>query len=343
MDPPTHGLLGAVIGQAFFGRTLGRRALVWGAVGGMLPDVDVVMTAAGPMGDWLYHRGLTHALWVPPVAGAILGTVLARRSRARAPNDDTPAAHWRWLFVLTILSHPLLDLCTTYGTVLLAPFSSRRFAIDAIAIIDPVYSALLAAALVLALGWGVGARSAHVAAASALAFSTAYLVYGLVLNHEAERLASAQLVEEGIRPERMNAYPTLLQLYLRRLVARDGDEIRVGWISLWNPRRVEWASFRQAEGVLVDQARQTREGRLFEWFTAGQNAAAVESSPRAAMVEIDDLRFGFPSEPRHGLWGIRVRFDAEGHVVPPVERVDRPLPRAPKALLLQIWRDTFVR
>jgi inner membrane protein len=222
-------------------------------------------------------------------------------------------------------------------------FSYRRFAIDAIAIIDPVYSLALAIALVVGLARGVGTRPARVAAASALALSTAYLVYGLLLNHEAERLARAQLAEDGLRPERMNAYPTLLQLYLRRLVARNGDEIRVGWISLWNPRRVEWTSFRQADGVLVDEARQTREGRLFEWFTAGQNAAAVDSRPGAAVVEIDDLRFGFPSEPRHGLWGIRVRFDGEGRVVPPVERVDRPLPRTPRALLLQIWRDTFLR
>jgi inner membrane protein len=343
MDPPTHGLLGAVLGQALFGRTLGRRALLWGAVGGMLPDVDVVMSAAGPMGEWLYHRGLTHALWVPPVAGALLGTAMAQRARRKQPDRDAHAGDWRWLFVLTLLSHPLLDFCTAYGTVLLAPFSHRRFAIDAIAIIDPVYSLLLLAALVLGLARGVASRSARVAAASALLLSTAYLGYGLVLNEQAERLARTQLAEEGIRADQVDAYPTLLQLYLRRLVARSGDEIHVGWVSLWKPSRIEWASFRQAEGPLVDEARRTREGRLFEWFTGGQNAAAVEAGTGAAVVEIDDLRFGYPSEPRHGLWGIRVRFDREGRYVPPVERVDRPLPRSPTALLVQIWRDTFLR
>jgi inner membrane protein len=331
------------MGQAFFGRTLGRRALVWGAVGGMLPDVDVVMAAAGPMGEWLYHRGVTHALWVAPVVGTILGAAMARREQQAHPDRTPSVAAWCWLFVLTILSHPLLDLCTTYGTVLLAPFSYRRFAVDAIAIIDPVYSLVLGAALVVGLARGVGSRAARVGAVSALVFTTAYLAYGLFLNHEAERLARGQLAEEGIRSARVDAYPTLLQLYLRRLVARDGDEIHVGWISLWRPGRVEWTSFRQAEGALVDEARRTREGRLFEWFTGGQNAAAVESRPGAAVVEIDDLRFGFPSEPRHGLWGIRVRFDGEGRVVTPVERVDRPLPRSARALLFQIWRDTFLR
>jgi hypothetical protein len=32
MDPLTQGLLGASFGQALYGRALGRRALVWGAL-----------------------------------------------------------------------------------------------------------------------------------------------------------------------------------------------------------------------------------------------------------------------------------------------------------------------
>ena len=39
MDTPTQALLGAVVGQAFFGEKLGRRAVVWGALGGAFPDV----------------------------------------------------------------------------------------------------------------------------------------------------------------------------------------------------------------------------------------------------------------------------------------------------------------
>lgn len=341
MDPPTHGLLGAALGQACFGRTLGRRALVWGAFGAMLPDVDVVMFATGPMGEWLYHRDLTHSLWLQPVVGALLGTLVGRWQRRKDPERAGPLGPWLWLFVLTLLSHPLLDLCTSYGTVLLAPFSDRRFAIHAVAIIDPIYSFLLGAALLVGLSSGVGSPRARVAAGLALGLSTAYLVYGLRLNREAEARARAELAEEGVRDADVSAYPTLLQLYLRRLVARDGDEIRVGWLSLWSPRRIEWQSFREPRDERVDEARRTREGRIFEWFTSGQTAAALVTTSGGTVVEIDDLRYGFPSEPRHGLWGIRVRFDDGGQAVPPVDRVDRPLPDSAAALLLRIWRDTF--
>ena len=70
MDPLTHGLLGAAYGQARHGAALGRRALVWGAVLAMAPDVDVVLNFTGPFGEWRWHRGVTHSLFFVVLAGA---------------------------------------------------------------------------------------------------------------------------------------------------------------------------------------------------------------------------------------------------------------------------------
>ena len=53
MDPLTQGLLGAAFGQALYGRALGRRAVVWGALVGMAPDLDVVASPVNPMAEWL--------------------------------------------------------------------------------------------------------------------------------------------------------------------------------------------------------------------------------------------------------------------------------------------------
>jgi hypothetical protein len=138
----------------------------------------------------------------------------------------------------------------------------------------------------------------------------------------------------------VRAYPTLLQLYLRRIVARDGDEVRVGWLSLWSPRTIEWQRFTAARDPLVTAARETDEGRLLEWFAMGQTAAALHGSTAGTVVEIDDLRYGFPSRPREGLWGIRARFDAGGHLEGRPERIDRPLPAPVRALVSQIFRET---
>jgi len=144
-----------------------------------------------------------------------------------------------------------------------------------------------------------------------------------------------------VRGAEVRAYPTLLQLYLRRLVARQGDEVRVGWLSLWSPQPIAWQRFAGTRDARVEAARETGEGRILEWFAMGQTVASLHPSATGSVVEIDDLRYGFPSRPREGLWGIRVRFDATGRIEGRPERIDRPLPAPARALLVQIFRQTF--
>ena len=336
MDPLTQGLLGASFGQALCGRALGRRALVWGGLVGMTPDLDVAMNATGPMGEWLYHRGASHSLWFGPVVGPLVGWLLWRLHGRR-----DPLAAWIGLPVVALFTHPLLDVFTSYGTMLLAPFSDRRFAWDAVAIVDPAYSLVLVAALGLGLAWGPASGRARIVAAAGLALTTAYLGYGLVLNHRAEDLARRQLAAEGVTAAEVRAYPTLLQVYLRRVVVRRGDELRVGWLSLWRPAPLEWHRFADARHPLAAAARATEEGRILEWFAMGQTAAALVPSASGTVVEIDDLRYGFPSRPQAGLWGIRVRFDPDGRIEGRPQRVDRPLPAPAPVLLGQLWRGTF--
>jgi inner membrane protein len=337
MDPLTHGLLGAGIAQAAFTRTLGRRSLAWGAFAAMLPDADVFLIPfAGPMGEWTYHRGVTHSLLVAPFVAWGLALLASRRGAVRERFSS-----WLALLLVAGVSHPLLDYCTTYGTQLLSPLSHRRFASDAIAIVDPFYSGLLALALLL--GWRLRpeSRAARAAATLALALGTGYIAYGQRLNDRAEALARQQLAAEGVTVTDVRAYPTLLQLYLRRVVVREADAVRVGWISLWRPAPLAWKRVALSKGPLVDAARGTPEGRLFEWFALGQTAARIVYQPGGRSVEVDDLRYGFPAEPERGLWGIRVHFDGDGRPTGAVERVNRPLPSPVRVLLAQIWRETF--
>lgn len=342
MEPVTHGLLGAALGQALHGRTLGRRALTWGALACMLSDVDIVMNFTGPMGEFLHHRGVTHSAWFGPVVGPLLGW-LAWRGYGRAPGT---LSAWISLFVAGLFSHPLLDICTTYGTQFLVPFSERRFTIDAVAIVDPAYSVILAAAIAVGLWRGIASSAARTAALVALALSTAYLGYGYGLNERVKSDVRAQLVAEGIAGAAtagVEAYPTLLQIYLRRVVVRIGPEVRVAFVSAWrNGARAEWESFVTAPDPRIAAARETPEGRIFEWFAAGQTVGQVKKSASGAVVEIDDLRFGFPGRPEQGLWGIRVPLDAAGRPTDRVERFNRPLPSSAGPLVRQIFREAFL-
>ena len=364
MDTPTQALLGAVVGQAFFSGKLGRRAMVWGAVAGAIPDLDILATAfLGPWGEVLYHRGPTHALWFSIAAGPLCGYAVwkgyARRSGREAetqtdakggveghripdPGDPTALRSWIGLFVLALLTHPLLDIFTSYGTQLFTPFSNHRVALNGIGIIDPVYSLILVLSLALGFllhGPGRFVRSRR-AAFVALLFSTSYLFYGLWLNTQAEKMVRLDLEREGFEDVRVRCYPTILQPYLRRVVGRSDREVLVGTISMWNPGPVRWQRFTMLEHPLIQKVLGTWEGRIFNWFSMGQTAPHVRTLTDGFQVEIDDIRYGYFGPPDHGLWGIRARFDLEGRLLGAVQRFSRPYPD-PREALGRLWREAF--
>jgi len=365
MDTPTQALLGATIGQALFGRRLGRKAAWWGAVAGVLPDLDVIPIAfMGPWGDFLFHRGPSHALWVGPVAGPILGYIAWRWYKRKSvernePNDTdhrearTPAADpgsrdalraWMGLFVLGLLTHPLLDLFTSYGTQLLSPFSNHRFAIQGVAIVDPVYSLVLALALVVGSRYRARPRIGAWAAGLALLLSTAYLFYGLHLNTRAEQEVNRQLAAEGVTDAQVYAYPTIFQVYLRRIVVRAPSEVRVGMLSMWNPHPMDWQTFTPPENPLIDSLRETEAGRIFQWFAMDQIVPRViQEDGGITVVELHDLRYGFRGPPDRGMWGIRARFDRNGHMIGEVKRFDNMPPGGIREAFAQMFRDTFGR
>jgi inner membrane protein len=333
MDPLTHGLLGASLGQALSGPALGRRALGWGALLAMAPDVDVLARSLGPLAEWKWHRGPTHGLLVVLAAGLLAGYLLSRRKPGTLRAFSV-------LAVAALVSHPLLDLCTTWGTQLLSPFSTRRFALDWIAIVDPAYSLLLAAGLAIGLRSRATTPSARRAGVAVVVLSSLYLALGGFVNARVASLASEDLRARGIAFSRVAAYPTLLQLPFRRVVARSEDEVFVGWLSLLRPRPIVWESFTQARGPLVDAALATTEGRVFEWFAMGEATPRVETEGECRIVELDDLRYGFPGAPRDGFWGVRVRLGADGRPLE-AERFQRPLPAPVSRLLYAIWRETL--
>ncbi len=349
MDGITQALLGAVVGQASVGQRLGRRAAWWGALGGMLPDADIFVSM--PFDEftsmWV-HRGESHSLWFGPVVGPLLGWGVWRVHRARArrrdPTVDLEANSvtaraslraWVLLFILALLTHPLLDVFTTYGTQLLAPFSRARFALDGVGIIDPVYSVILIVALAWGSAWRQQPRRAARVAQGALALSTSYLLVGLWMTHRVEQRAARELTAHGYPVSSIHAYTSVFQFGLKRVVAHSGNEVLVGYVSGLRPSPIEWLSFPLEPHPDVDRVLATPRGELFQWFANGQLTWRVIPEPPAdepaqppsdsvsLRVEIDDLRYGMPGRPDRGFWGIVAHVSPSGEVSE-VKRLTRP-------------------
>ena len=285
MDSLTQAVLGGAVGTAVAGKALGRRAALWGAVGGTLPDLDVLAYPfLDTAGELLFHRGLTHGLAFSLVAGPALAWLSIRlaRWRARRRGEPPPEARWRaWLALWTaaLLTHPLLDVFTVYGTQLLAPFSARPFAIGSVFIIDPLYTVPLA----LFLAAAVVQRRPRLAAVG-LAVGLVYLGWSVAAQTVVERRARAALGDG-----RQLVTPMPLQTLLWRVVVEEGDRVATYEHSLLGPA---WL-FERAGSSPRAELPASRGAETLRWFSRGwlvaEHAAADAS---ADAVGVADARFG---------------------------------------------------
>ncbi|TBU87348.1 metal-dependent hydrolase [Phytopseudomonas dryadis] len=227
MDSITQAVLGASIQGALLGRWQGRKALLYGAVLGSLPDLDVVIDYGDSVAAMTYHRGFSHSLFV--LSGfALLLTWLIRRWR---PHPGYSARRLFLALWLVLITHPLLDAFTSYGTQLLWPLAPTPAAWSSIFIIDPLYSLPLIGVVVYGLCSGLRDRS-NSAISVALAFSTLYLASTLAGKYMAEQRVERELARQGIHAEALFSAPTPFNTLLWRIIVLDGEdyhEALVGW------------------------------------------------------------------------------------------------------------------
>ena len=74
-----------------------------------------------------------------------------RYHRKSYGQADASLRQWQWMFFLALVTHPILDCFTTYGTQFFSPFSNQRIAFNNIAVADPAYTVPFMLCLIIAL------------------------------------------------------------------------------------------------------------------------------------------------------------------------------------------------
>jgi inner membrane protein len=240
--------------------------------------------------------------------GPLLGYLLWNYYQRR---DDLSA--WIGLGVWTLVGQSILSLFTVYGTQLLAPFSDHRFALSAIPAVDPIYTIMLLAAVVFGFIYHRRTRDTIIAAWVALTLTTAYLFFGLAQNENAYLYARNQLTAEGIPNADVRVYPTMYQIFLRRVVVHFPNEVWVGFISTWTPHRIPWNKQPQAPIQIRQAILNHPYGKIYNWFTSDE---MIFRPHRGDPYRWDmlDSRFGFAGNTMLGISGRTVSVDANGKV-----------------------------
>jgi len=234
MDSLTHIALGAAVGTAVLGHKAGIRAAAWGALCGTLPDVDVLIAHGDPVLDFTMHRADSHSLLWLTVFAPVLAWLIARLNRG------VPARYGEWLACawLALVTHPLLDAFTVYGTQLLRPLTDRPFGTGSIFIIDPLYTLPLLVGTAVALRqMPTDPRRARQWNAAGLALATLYLGWTLAAQAYAEGRVQRALAGTPMAtaPALVTAAP--FNSLLWRIVVMDDDGYREGYYSLMDGDR----------------------------------------------------------------------------------------------------------
>jgi membrane-bound metal-dependent hydrolase YbcI (DUF457 family) len=153
MDTITHGIAGALIGKAVFGgedlftgHPMNRgRVITWSLmIGAIFPDSDVLrdLFSHDRLLIVTWHRSITHSLILFPLWALLLAGITSSFAKWRkweAPSFMALTA----IYGVGILSHILLDLVTTFGTMIWSPLAWSRPAWDLIFIVDFTFTAIL--------------------------------------------------------------------------------------------------------------------------------------------------------------------------------------------------------
>ncbi len=226
MDSISQAALGSAVVLATLGRrTAAWKAALWGAAAGTLPDLDAFIDHGEPLLNMVRHRAESHSLFFLALVSAPLGWLVARLQGERQL--------WRrwWLaLALALLTHPLLDVLTVYGTQLLQPFTDHPYGVGSMFIIDPLYTLPLLIGLGVALGRrqfaGLRANTAG------LALSTLYLAWSVLAQAQVEQRVRAQLAREGEASAAILVTPTPLNTVAWRVVVMQPGGYREGFYSL---------------------------------------------------------------------------------------------------------------
>lgn len=304
MDSLTQAALGAALGGAVLGRHLGRKSLLAGAVVGSLPDLDVLIDYGDAVANVTYHRGFSHSLFVLTGLSLVLAGLAQRLAQRRArrphPAQGLGLQHlgllrWWLFFWLCLVTHPLLDSLTTYGTQLWWPLEvTAPSATPLVFIIDPAYTLALLVALVIALWRGHRPATLQRAASWGLVISTLYLLLALGARGWVDARADEALDRVGMAEAPRLIQPAPFSILLWRVTAVDGDrhaETLVGLLD--GDTRPVVELFRRGT-ELEAAALALDSGRRLAWFAGPFVRYEVERKGDAERLLATDLRLGFP-------------------------------------------------
>ncbi|MCF2875464.1 MULTISPECIES: metal-dependent hydrolase [unclassified Tenacibaculum] len=291
MDSLTQIVLGAACGEIALGKKIGNKALLFGAIGGTIPDLDVFI------GGWLYgneidamafHRGFMHSILFSIFGSFLFGWITFKLYDKGKREGTTRLKNWIWLFFLSIFTHPLLDSFTPYGTQLFLPFSDYRVAFNNISVVDPLYTLPFLLCLIVAMFYNRKQTRRRVWVKAGIYISSAYMLFTIGNKIYMDSVFKKSFDKADISYSRFSTQPTIMNNILWYGIAETENDYKVGFYSLLDKKsELDTILTIPKNRDLLDVNH--KDIKVLTWFSNGYyNLVPMDSSKN---IQYLDLRY----------------------------------------------------
>jgi inner membrane protein len=241
MDSLTQIILGAACGEAVLGKKIGNKALLFGAIGGTIPDLDVFI------GKWIYdneiqamafHRGFMHSILFALFGCFLFGWLSFKLYNTGKRKETTVLKDWILLFFWAIFTHPILDCFTPYGTQLFTPFTNYRVAFNTISVADPLYTLPFLLCMIVLIFYNRTKTKRKSWLKAGIYISSFYLIFTVINKMYIDTVFEKSFKKAGINIERFSAQPTILNNILWYAVGETEKQYHLTFYSLLDSKSI---------------------------------------------------------------------------------------------------------
>jgi inner membrane protein len=283
MDSITQIALGASVAAVVGFKPFGRKVLITGALLGTLPDLDMFIDYGNAIDNYTSHRGFSHSLFVLALLSVVLYFILLLNSNLKVKThfQDKKLALFLTLF-LPLITHPLLDSFTTYGTQLLWPLTSPPIAWHSVFIIDPLYTLPLLISILL-LWFKQNKKRALMLNNIAILMSCSYLAWGQFAQSTiTTRVQLDDITQNG----KLLVMPTPFNSVYWRILNYQGDSYYEAFTYVGDNAPLHWIEY-NSNRALIKHSEPEFLPRL-EWFSHGW----LRFDNVQGQLQVTDLRLG---------------------------------------------------
>lgn len=285
MDSLTQIVLGASVTEACLGKKIGNKAVLWGAIAGTIPDLDVLSSHfVDNIRALEIHRGFSHSIIFSILGSIALGWGLSKLYIKQAVS----LKEWIFAMFLAMFTHTLIDALTTWGTQIFWPFDTR-IAIKSVFVIDPLYTLPFMIFLIISMFKRKDDDKRRKYNKLGLMISSGYLVFGLFMKTFINQQFTSSLERQGIQYEAIETRPTPLNTIMWSANIKTKNGFITGDYSIFDTQpEIEFSDELKKQDYLIESFKEENKIQILKRMTKGWYVIEQQGDK----LIFNDLRFG---------------------------------------------------